>query len=274
MSSLLLSIPSPCRGTVQSASYHSVVDYVRPRLPAAALTMLVMLALKRHYSLATADELNWVLAPTAMLVRWLTSANPVLEDGIGYADFANGIIVAPACAGVNFMIMAFGLAAFCGLHYMARQTNKLAWLVLALSAAYCLTLVVNTIRIAFSMALYRADIYTDWLTVSRVHRMAGVGLYFGVLWLYFLGLRQIMRHYCRHSDRQPRRRSIQLTGWPALGCYLLVSIGLPLANRAWQNGLPLFVEHCATVVLASLAVWAVAAVMSRLSTVLCRCVPT
>lgn len=110
MSSLLLSIPSPCRGTVQSASYHSVVDYVRPRLPAAALTMLVMLALKRHYSLATADELNWVLAPTAMLVRWLTSANPVLEDGIDYADFANGIIVAPACAGVNFMIMAFGLA--------------------------------------------------------------------------------------------------------------------------------------------------------------------
>ena len=257
MSDVLNSVPSKGIGTDGLASYHRAVTYVRPRLLAAVLTVVVMLLLKRHYSLATADQLDWILAPTATLVSWLTSANLILERGVGYVDFANGIIVAPACAGVNFMIMAFGLGAFFGIQHMQRQRDRLAWLILALSASYCLALMVNTMRIALSMALYQADIYTGWLTVTRVHRVAGVGLYFGVLWLYFLGLRKTVAYYRTHSERRPCPRSVDLPGWMVLGWYLLIAVGLPLAHRAWQQGASSLVEHCATVVVASLGAWLV-----------------
>lgn len=266
MRSLLTAIPSRFADTVEAGCRHSTVTYVLTRLPGLALTVLIMLLLKRHYSLAGAAQLDWILAPTATLVTWLTSANPVLEGGVGYVDFAKGIIIAPACAGVNFMIMAFGLAALCGLHQIRRPTSQLGWLTLALVAAYGLALLVNTMRIALSMALYQADIYTGCLTVARVHRLAGVGLYLSVLWLYFLGLRWIIDRYCRRSDRHRHHRSLHQPGWPAPVWYLLGAVGAPLANGAWRRDLPLFGEHCATVVLTTLAFFAVAMVMNRLLT--------
>ncbi|MEW6530121.1 MAG: exosortase K [Thermodesulfobacteriota bacterium] len=237
--------------------------YIRTRVLAAGLIVLIMLLLKRHYSLATAAQLDWILAPTATLVAWFTSANPVLESGVGYVDFAKGIVVAPGCAGVNFMIMAFGLAAFCGLHHIRRLPAQLIWLVLALAAAYGLTLVVNTVRIALSIALYEADIYSSWLTAARVHRLAGVALYLGALWLYFLGLRQVIALYCNHLYLRKHHRSGYAAGWLVMGWYLVGAVGVPLANGAWQKGLPAFSEHCATVILGGFAVLVTVTILSR-----------
>jgi len=239
----------------ETALGHFIGTYFRTRVLAAGLTVLIMLLLKRHYSVATAGQLDWILAPTATLVAWFTSANPVLESGVGYVDFAKGIIVAPGCAGVNFMIMAFGLAAFCGLHQIHRLPSQLTWLILALVAAYGLTLVVNTWRIGLSMALYNADIYTEWLTAARVHRLAGVALYLGALWLYFLGLRRVISLYCRQLDRHQHRKNMHPSGWSVLGWYLLGAVGVPLANGAWQKGPPAFGEHCTTVILGGFAVF-------------------
>jgi exosortase K len=249
---LLSGITTQCASAGQIVFDHFAA-YSRSQMFTAVLTVLVMLLLKRHYSLATAAQLNWILWPTAKLVSWFTSARLVLEIGVGYADFGKGIIVAPACAGVNFMIMAFGLTAFYGLRQMRRLPSQLAWLTVALVVAYGLTLVVNTIRIALSMTLYNADIYTDWLTPARVHRLAGVVLYLGALWVHFLGLRRMMATYCRYLDCQNHHDAIQRSGWLVWGWYLLVALAVPLANRAWQNGSPTFWEHCLTVLIAVLA---------------------
>jgi exosortase K len=223
-----------------------------------------MLLLKYHYSLATAAELDWILAPTARVVAWLTSANPLWESGVGYVDFAKGIIVAPSCAGVNFMIMAFGLAALVGVHHTRGSIGQLAWLTLAFAGAYGLTLTVNSLRIVLSMALYRADIYAGWLTVERVHRLGGVGIYLGTLWLYFLALRPLIQHYCSLVDHGHQQRAGHAPGWVTPGWYLLIAVGVPLANLAWQQRAPSFVEHCATVVLMTLALCTVVLVLVHL----------
>ena len=111
--------------TVEVDSGILTLTYVRTRLPGAALTLLIMLLLKRHYSLAGADQLDWMLAPTARLVSWFTSAQPVLERGVGYVDFTRGIIVAPACAGINFMIMASLIVFFTEMpQYMCHRKNQ------------------------------------------------------------------------------------------------------------------------------------------------------
>ncbi len=228
------------------------------------MSLLIMLALKHHYSLASADQLNWILAPTAKLVAWLTPAHPVYESGVGYVDFVQGIIVAPACAGVNFMIMAFGLAALCCMTGISRPTTLLICLVASLCSAYGYTLLVNAVRIGLSMMLYRTDIYGQWLTVQRLHRLVGIGLYLGALWLWFAGLRSVMSHSGKATERQFRPSLLRLPDWLPLAWYLLGAVGVPLANLIFQGRSSHFGEHCFTILAAGGGVWGLVEMVRRL----------
>jgi exosortase K len=215
-----------------------------------------MLALKQYYSMATAGQLTWMLAPTARLTALLTAAHPVWEAGTGYVDFGRGIIIAPACAGINFMIMAFGLAAFCGLLRIRRPAPLLAWLVLSLAGAYGLALAVNAVRIAISMGLYQADIHTAWLTIARVHRLAGIGIYLGALGLFFRSLAPIINGYCLRFDSPDRpERPARLPAWLPLGWYLLGAVGVPTANLLFRSPTAGYREHCIMVILSALALY-------------------
>lgn len=234
------------------------------RLLGAVLSLLIMLALKHYYSLASADQLTWILAPTAKLVAWLTPANPVYESGVGYVDFAQGIIVAPACAGINFMIMAFGLAAFCGLTGISRPISLVIWLAMSLCGAYGYALLVNAVRIGLSMILYRADIYGQWLTAERLHRLAGIGLYLGALWLGFAVLRHIMSRYHGAREGRPGLLLRMLPDWLPLVWYLVGAVGVPLANLFFQRRSSVFGEHCITILLAVGCAWGLAKMTQRL----------
>lgn len=225
------------------------------RILAAAVSLLIMLALKHHYSLASADQLNWILAPTAKLVTWLTPARPVYESGVGYVDFTQGIIIAPACAGTNFMIMAFGLAALCCLAGMSRPTTLLICLVASLCSAYGYTLLVNAVRIGLSMILYRTDIYGQWLTVQRLHRLAGIGLYLGALWLWFAGVRSVLGRSGKAMERRSGPLPLNLPDWLPLAWYLLGAVGVPLVNVIFQKPSSQFGEHCFTILAAGGCVW-------------------
>lgn len=234
------------------------------RILGAVIALLIMLALKRHYSLATADQLNWILAPTARLLAWLTPAQPVYEYGVGYVDFVRGIIVAPACAGINFMIMTFGLGAFCSICRVRRLAGIFMGLAIVLCSAYGYTLMVNVARIAISMMLYDADIYTGWLTVERVHRLAGIGIYVTALWLFYLGLRIIIDRYDRLFCPKPSTKRHTLAGWLPLCWYLAGAVGVPLANGLFQQRAPSLVEHCITIVIAVVCFWGAAKLAGRL----------
>lgn len=227
------------------AAFHLRVN----RMLGAVLAIAVMLVLKGFYSKAAADDLIWILAPTARIVSWLTRANPVWESGVGYADFSRGIIIAPACAGINFMIMTFGLAAFCGLRRIRRLTPLLAFLALCLIGAYGAALGVNALRIVLSMALYRWDIYSLWLTPARVHRLAGTALYLSALGLFFMGLQPIIHAFCRRFDRDDGAAGTRWPFWLPFVWYLLGAVGVPMANLLFRRPLPGFIEHCATVAL-------------------------
>lgn len=228
---------------------HAAFHLRANRMLGAVPAILVMLVLKDYYSKAVAGDLIWILAPTARMVSWLTSANPVWESGVGYADFSRGIIIAPACAGINFMIMTFGLAAFCGLRRIHRLPPLLAFLTLCLVGAYGAALGVNTLRIVLSMALYRADIYTLWLTPARVHRLAGTALYLSALGLFFIGLQPIMHAFCKRFDHDDGVCRTRWPYWLPLIWYLLGAVGVPMANLLFRRPMPGFIEHCATVVL-------------------------
>jgi exosortase K len=227
------------------------------RLLGAMLAVLVMLVLKDFYSRAGADDLTWMLAPTARIVSRLTSANLVWESGVGYTDFNRGIIIAPACAGINFLIMTFGLAAFCGIRRIRHLPQLLAFLSFCLFGAYGAAQAVNALRIILSMALYQWDIYTSWLTPARVHRLAGTGLYLSALGLFFTGLRPIIHAFCKCFDHSERTVGTRWPFWLPFAWYLLGAVGVPLANLTFHRPLQGFFEHCATVVLFVVIAWSV-----------------
>ncbi len=230
------------------------------RIFPAATAVLTMLALKRHYSMATADQLDWILAPTATLLAWLTPAHPVYESGVGYADFAHGIIVAPACAGVNFMIMAFGLSAFCSLAKIRRITGMWVWLSISLAGAYGYTIMINTVRIYISMVLYKAGIYGGWVTIERVHRLAGIGLYLGTLWIFFISFQRLIHLWQGTSPEI----SPGLPVWLPLCWYMTGAAGVPLANLLFKQGAPLLVEHLLTVMIIAPCIWGITVLVHRL----------
>jgi exosortase K len=226
------------------------------RLLAGALAVVIMLLLKRHYSLAGPQDLGWILSPTAHLIAWITGTDPVWEAGVGYTDFGQGIIIAPACAGVNFMIMAFGLAVFCGLGRLRRFSSMTFWMALALTGAYLTTLIVNTFRIILSVALYRADIYAFWLTPELLHRLVGVWLYLGALGLFFKGLQPIIAFFGDRCDPQGRCKAAVWPAWLPLAWYLLGAVGVPALHLVFQRPQPAFGKHCLAVVAAALILWA------------------
>lgn len=235
------------------------------RLLAATMAVFVMVMIKRHYSLAGPEQLAWILLPTARLTSLLTGANPVWEAGVGYADFGRGVVIAPACAGVNFMIMVFGLAVFCGLARMRRFSVLTSWMALSLLGAYLGTLGVNTVRIAISMALYRADIYTIWLSPAALHRLVGVGLYLGALGLFFKGLTPIIDIFAERFDESCCRQDhVVWPSWLPLGWYLVGAVGVPAANLIFRRPQHAFGEHCSIVVVTAIGLWIGGMVVKRL----------
>jgi len=214
--------------------------------------LVVAVGLKYHYSRAPSDRLAWILSPTAGVVEYMSGMGFEKEHGTGFVSRGNRIIIAPSCAGVNFLIIAFSMAAFSGLHRFRSIGAQAFWLVISAAGAYFLTIAVNAVRIVASIYMATADIYSQWLTPGRLHRIEGVFIYFFALCLFSLTLEKTFR-LCTPGPTQKRKKWIQQdsdsTGkfHPAvipLFWYLLVSLGIPLLNRAYRNNGLQFVEHC------------------------------
>ena len=76
------------------------------------IVMLVVWGLKRHYSDARADDLGWILSPTARLVGLVSGTPFVLAPGEGYVSHERLFLIEKSCAGINFMAAAFVMLVF------------------------------------------------------------------------------------------------------------------------------------------------------------------
>lgn len=229
------------------------------------VVLLMAVGLKYHYSHARSDDLGWILGPTAGVVEYISGIAFEKEDGAGFVNRTNRIIIAPSCAGVNFLIIAFCMAAFSGLHHLKSLGLKIFWLGNSAAWAYVLTITVNAFRIVASIYMYNADIYYNGLTPEKLHRVQGIFIYFFFLCLFYVTLDKLIRFYTRnpkqkhekwlyqHSDSIGSGRAL----FVPLFWYLLICLGIPLVNRAYQKNSPLFVEHCLIILSVCLVVFLV-----------------
>src|SRR5262249_32440876 len=94
--------PDGCRADVDPAREPAMK---RPWL-AWGPAIAAVYGLKRLYSRAAVEDLGWILTPTARAVGWLRGEALVLNPHTGWVAPDGSYFIAPACAGVNFMILA------------------------------------------------------------------------------------------------------------------------------------------------------------------------
>jgi exosortase K len=164
------------------------------------LALLMAYVLKRHYSTATADELAWILRPTASVVAVLTGTDFVAEANTGFVSKNLFYIIAPSCAGLNFLIIVLCMSIFALSREVASAGKKALVFVGCAATAYLFTVLVNAVRILIAIKLHMAGILPEGLTAEQFHRIEGIAVYFSFLCLFFFSLQRLVirrRHVSR-----------------------------------------------------------------------------
>jgi exosortase K len=138
-------------------------------------------ALKRHYSLATANDLEWILRPTAALVS-VFSGSAFVKAPAGYASERLHTIIVPACAGVNYLIVVFCTLTFGFAALLERFVPKALFVAASAAVAYGTTVVVNAVRIGLGIAVRHHGAFANVVTPEEAHRILGVAVYLVALW--------------------------------------------------------------------------------------------
>lgn len=211
-----------------------------------ATALLAAYGLKLHYSQASAEDLAWILVPTARAVGWLRGEILTLSPGAGWVAPDGSYFIAPACAGVNFMILVLTVSVLGFAHRLRSPWRRLSWWLASLFGAYVLTIAVNTLRILAAVELYRRD-PVAWLTPEQGHRLLGTVLYLGALWGLFRMLDGLTAQ--GRAAVYPTLTAAVLVA----GSYLGMTLGVPLLNGVLRHSGGEYVEHAMMVSLVTLA---------------------
>jgi exosortase K len=202
---------------------------LRSSLLASVCAIALAFGVKAFYSQAGADELLWILAPSAWLASFVGGIDLAYEPGAGFISHTYRMVVGPACAGVNFLVIAFLSLYFSFARY---RSSKALWLFLSAGISFGSAIAANGLRIFVSAHLWIADFYGARLTPDLMHRIAGTTIYYGSLVALYLAVEAWI---CA--------RALQPGRMKPLFWYLSITLGVPLVGRlAWGNTSG-FVEH-------------------------------
>jgi exosortase K len=216
--------------------------------PAFAATALLAAGLKVAYSRGGPDDLRWMTGPTQALVGIASGIDFTFETGYGYVNLAHRLVIAKSCTGVNYLLAVLGLLTFTVVPSVSSPRTKLLAVAGLAACAYAVTVVVNALRIAVGVALHEGGFAWGWLSAGRVHRLAGIILYFVSL----VGVHAVARHALRRG--QGAAEAVSPLWMIPLLWYGLVALAVPFVNGAFAARPLLFVEHCAWVVVVTLLV--------------------
>jgi len=225
------------------------------RIAQLVAVLLGALTLKLYYSMASANELRWILAPTTFLVELISGTKFEFESHAGYISGDRSFLIATSCAGVNFLITSFLMLS---LRQLWRdRSGNIPWTFMSVAAllSYFATLIANTVRITTALQLRRIPMEISWLNRNQLHRFEGIFIYFGFLLLLFMV-----------SEKMSSKTASGLPGYPPadtglfriylfpLLIYYATTLGIPLANDSYRGGIaaPDFRQHSVFVLLTPL----------------------
>ena len=197
------------------------------------LVLLCALGLKYFYSTASPDQLRWILAPTTVLVEFLSGKSFEFESHAGYMSSDNRFLIAASCAGVNFLLTSFLMLSLRKLWRNREQSTSWRLIPIAIAGAYLATLIANTVRICVALELQQHPLNLWWLNANQIHRIEGIVVYFGFLLFLFMLTERL--------ESARTGKLIRFLIFP-LAIYYAITLGLPIMNGAYMQGAP-FIEH-------------------------------
>ncbi len=214
--------------------------------------------LKLFYRRAGADDLAWILAPTAWLTERLSGIHFEHEAHGGWISHSHRLILGSACAGVNFMTIAFLVLTLPFLLRLKGMLRRAVWLVACVALSFLLAVGTNALRIVAAARLYDMDLQAGGMSAAGLHRLLGIVLYAVSLVLAYL----VVERMVPPAPESWRDRPVP-PAWVPLAGYLALTLGVPLAGRAWRQDPASFLEHAACVLLVCLTLAALAWVGHR-----------
>jgi exosortase K len=212
-----------------------------PALAVYAAGAAMALALKTYASHANATDLRVVLAPTCWLAARLGGISFSDEGAAGFISHGEHLVVGTACSGANFFVVCFGALFYSFAQRWRTLGSRIGWLLASLALAWTATVATNAVRVVAAAHLYQADIYGDWLTPSRVHRLLGVLLYCASLVIVHGAVARWWASAAEKGSRLAR-----LLGSP-IAWYLGIAVMVPLVRRAPQGRDVRLAEHVAVI---------------------------
>ena len=205
------------------------------RLVAIGAAAVTAWALKRHYADADPDDLLWILRPTTWLVGIATGASFTFQPGEGYLSREHLFLIEKSCAGINFMIAAFGMLVYAQFHRIDSARMAVQVFGGSLLAGYAAAVLVNAARIAAAMWLAAHPAAWSAFSAADVHRAEGIVVYFGGLVLLYKGSDLVFQHSRggRNVEIQDTTPSIVIV---PLAAYYAVTLAIPVANGAAAGG--------------------------------------
>jgi exosortase K len=146
---------------------------------------LFAFGMKRYYTIARADDLRWILSPTAQVVGAMTGTALGWQPQEGYFSRDRLFLIEKSCTGINFMVAAFGMLTFALLHRAGSGRSAARVLSVSLLASYLAVVLVNAVRIAIAIWLAAHPVATSTFSAAGVHRVEGIVVYFGGLVLLY-----------------------------------------------------------------------------------------
>jgi len=172
---------------------------VKARALALAAAALIAFGLKQHYAGARADDLAWILGPTATLVGAMTDATFRWQPQEGYFSRERLFLIEKSCAGINFMLAAFGMLVIATLPRVGSGASAARVVGVSLLASYAAAVMVNAVRIAIAMWLAAHPVTP--LSAADMHRVEGIVVYFGGLVLLYELAQRVDRRAARVATR-------------------------------------------------------------------------
>ena len=172
---------------------------MKTRIFVVAGAVLIAWSLKRHYAGARPDDLWWILSPVARLVGVMTRTSFALQPGEGYFSRDRLFLIEKSCAGINFMIAAFGMLMLAQRHRFGSGFSAGRVLSVSLLASYSAAVLVNAVRIAIAMWLAAHPVTP--LSAADMHRVEGIVVYFGGLVLLYELAQRVDRRAARVATR-------------------------------------------------------------------------
>lgn len=166
---------------------------MKTKLCVVTVAALVIFGMKRHYAEAGADDLWWILTPTARVVSAMTGTAFVAVPAEGYVSHEQLFVIEKSCAGINFLVAAFGMLVIALFHRVKSGPSGVWVTGASLLASYGAAIFVNATRITIAMWLADRPSALSSFAPAQVHRVEGIVVYFAGLMLLYELVRRVER---------------------------------------------------------------------------------